>query len=161
MRYRTRAHPKAADDASRLEPLRARWNRLPHWVQVGLVPLVLAVLAFLYPYYVGSLPGAFPAVGTMVIMLVFTMMAVGLNIVVGYAGLLDLGYVAFYAVGAYTAAWFASLHFSQTSFHLGSVGLSSDAVGIHLSIWLVLLIAGGLHGPGGHPDRPADAPSAR
>ena len=55
-------------------------------------------------------------------MLVFTMMAVGLNIVVGYAGLLDLGYVAFYAVGAYTAAWFASLHFSQVSFHLGSVG---------------------------------------
>ena len=34
-------------------------------------------------------------------MIVFTMMAVGLNIVVGYAGLLDLGYVAFYAVGAY------------------------------------------------------------
>ena len=42
-------------------------------------------------------------------MLVFMMMAVGLNIVVGYAGLLDLGYVAFYAMGAYTAAWFASL----------------------------------------------------
>ena len=42
-------------------------------------------------------------------MLVFIMMAVGLNIVVGYAGLLDLGYVAFYAMGAYTAAWFASL----------------------------------------------------
>ena len=44
-------------------------------------------------------------------MLVFMMMAVGLNIVVGYAGLLDLGYVAFYAMGAYTAAWFASLQF--------------------------------------------------
>ena len=144
MRYRTRAHPSAADDASRLEPLRARWNQLPHWVQVGLVPLVLALLAFLYPYYVENLPGALPAVGTAVIMLVFTMMAVGLNIVVGYAGLLDLGYVAFYAVGAYTAAWLASLHFSQVSFHLGSVGLNSDAVGIHISIWIVLLIAGGL-----------------
>ena len=35
-------------------------------------------------------------------MIVFMMMAVGLNIVVGYAGLLDLGYVAFYAIGAYT-----------------------------------------------------------
>ncbi|MBA3428838.1 MAG: branched-chain amino acid ABC transporter permease, partial [Actinobacteria bacterium] len=45
---------------------------------------------------------------------------------------------------AYTAAWFASLHFSQTSFHLGSVGLSQDAVGIHLSVWLILLIAGAL-----------------
>ena len=36
-------------------------------------------------------------------MLIFMMMALGLNIVVGYAGLLDLGYVAFYAMGAYTA----------------------------------------------------------
>ena len=48
-------------------------------------------------------------------MLVFMMMAVGLNIVVGYAGLLDLGYVAFYATGAYTAAWFASLQFAGSA----------------------------------------------
>ena len=60
----------------------------------------------------------------MVIMIVFTMMAVGLNIVVGYAGLLDLGYVAFYAVGAYTAAWFASQQFDQWTFHFGSVGIA-------------------------------------
>ena len=52
-----------------------------------------------------------PDVATGVYMIVFVMMAVGLNIVVGYAGLLDLGYVAFYATGAYTAAWFASLQF--------------------------------------------------
>jgi len=80
----------------------------------------------------------------MVIMIVFTMMAVGLNIVVGYAGLLDLGYVAFYAVGAYTAAWFASQHFEQVTFHLGSTGVSTETRGIHLSIWLILLIAGAL-----------------
>ena len=55
-------------------------------------------------------------------MIAFTMMAVGLNIVVGYAGLLDLGYVAFYAVGAYTAGWLASQHFDQVTFHFGSVG---------------------------------------
>ena len=36
------------------------------------------------------------------------MMALGLNFVVGYAGLLDLGYVAFYAMGSYMAGWFAS-----------------------------------------------------
>jgi ABC-type branched-subunit amino acid transport system permease subunit len=48
-------------------------------------------------------------------MIVFTMMAVGLNVVVGYAGLLDLGYVAFYAAGAYTAAWFASPQFEQVT----------------------------------------------
>jgi branched-chain amino acid transport system permease protein len=70
------------------------------------------------------------------------MMAVGLNIVVGYAGLLDLGYVAFYAAGAYTAAWLASQQFDQWTFHFGSVGINPELPGIHLSIWLVLLIAG-------------------
>ena len=110
----------------------------------------LIVLGFFYPQYfesLGDLPliGDFiPGVGSMVIMIVFTMMAVGLNIVVGYAGLLDLGYVAFYAVGAYTAAWFASQQFDQWTFHFGSVGISTDVPGIHLSIWLVLIIAGAL-----------------
>ena len=59
--------------------------------------------------------GAFPSVDTGVTMLIYIMMALGLNIVVGYAGLLDLGYVAFYAMGAYTAAWFASQHFHQVN----------------------------------------------
>jgi branched-chain amino acid transport system permease protein len=100
------------------------------------------LLAILYPYYVESLPSAFPGVGTAVIMLIFTMMAIGLNIVVGYAGLLDLGYVAFYAAGAYVAAWFASVQFEQVTFHFGSVGVNPAFPGIHISIWLILLIAG-------------------
>jgi branched-chain amino acid transport system permease protein len=70
------------------------------------------------------------------------MMAVGLNIVVGYAGLLDLGYVAFYAVGAYTAGWLASGHFQQVQIHVGSAGIAPDLRGIHINMWLVLLIAG-------------------
>ena len=74
-------------------------------------------------------------------MIAFTMMAVGLNIVVGYCGLLDLGYVAFYAVGAYTAGWFASQHFEQVTFHLGS-SVDNDNVGIHLTMWIVLILAG-------------------
>ena len=44
----------------------------------------------------------------MIVIAVYVMLALGLNIVVGYAGLLDLGYVAFYALGAYTVGWFAS-----------------------------------------------------
>ncbi len=68
----------------------------------------------------------FPSVSTAVIMIVFIMMAVGLNIVVGYCGLLDLGYVAFYAVGAYTAGWLASGHFQQVKIHLGSAGISTE-----------------------------------
>ena len=46
--------------------------------------------------------------------LVWVMCALGLNIVVGYAGLLDLGYVAFWAIGGYTAGWLMSDFFYQT-----------------------------------------------
>ncbi len=83
-----------------------------------------------------------PDVATGVVMIVFIMMAVGLNIVVGYAGLLDLGYVAFYATGAYTVAWFASLQFPNHNFHFGSVGIDAALPGFHISIWLLLLLAG-------------------
>jgi branched-chain amino acid transport system permease protein len=113
------------------------------WVVVGLI-----VLAVLYPSIVESLRdlpliGDFvPSVGSVVVMLAFTTMAVGLNVVVGYAGLLDLGYVAFYAAGAYTAGWLASQQFDQVTFHFGSVGITSAVPGIHISVWLVLLIAG-------------------
>jgi branched-chain amino acid transport system permease protein len=121
------------------------------WLQdrAGLLfTLAVVLVAVLYPSYVESLQeaaliGAYmPGTGSMVVMIVFTMMAIGLNIVVGYAGLLDLGYVAFYAAGAYVAAWFASLQFEQITFHFGSVGIRKDLPGIHISIWLVLLLAG-------------------
>jgi len=86
--------------------------------------------------------GPFPQLSTMVVMMIFTMMALGLNFVVGYAGLLDLGYVAFYALGAYMAGWFASSQFASRNFHLGAVGVGPDFPGFHLSIWLILPLAG-------------------
>jgi branched-chain amino acid transport system permease protein len=72
------------------------------------------------------------------------MMALGLNVVVGYAGLLDLGYVAFYAIGAYTAAWFASPQAARYGWNLtfGGVGVQQGVGGIHISIWLILAVAG-------------------
>jgi len=111
------------------------------------VPVAALVLAVLYPFYADkmfTMPvfGVWPDVGTGVYMLVFIMMAVGLNIVVGYAGLLDLGYVAFYATGAYTAAWFMSLQFSHTKWHLGAIGIDPSLPGIHVSMWPILLLAG-------------------
>ena len=112
------------------------------------VPIAVIAFGLLYPQllpYLDDIPligTLFPAVGTVVIMIVFTMMAVGLNVVVGYAGLLDLGYVAFYAAGAYTAAWLASVQFEQVTFHFGSSGISDTLPGIHMSIFLVLVIAG-------------------
>jgi len=59
--------------------------------------------------------------------ILYVFLALGLNIVVGFAGLLDLGYIAFYAVGAYTWALLASPHF-----------------GLHLPIWAILPIGAGL-----------------
>ena len=55
-------------------------------------------------------------------------MALGLNIVVGFAGLLDLGYVAFYAFGAYTMGWFASDHFAAINGEKGIHVLAGEFV---------------------------------
>jgi branched-chain amino acid transport system permease protein len=120
---------------------------VPEHYRVWLLPVVALVLAILYPFYqtkMFTIPvfGVWPDIATGVVMLVFIMMAVGLNIVVGYAGLLDLGYVAFYAMGAYTAAWFSSLQFPHQTFHLGAIGIDPKLPGIHITVWLLLLLAG-------------------
>ena len=62
-------------------------------------------------------------------------MALGLNVVVGYAGLLDLGYVAFYAAGAYVAGWFATQQFAPHRRPL-PVGrrVPPPLPGIHISV---------------------------
>ena len=120
---------------------RARTDR-GWWVAGAMIALGLS-----YPLiveYLQDIPviGDFvPGTSSMVVMMIFTMMALGLNVVVGYAGLLDLGYVAFYAAGAYVAGWLASLHFEDITFHLGSA-VSGDLPGIHLNMWLVLIAAG-------------------
>jgi len=125
-----------------------QWRRLPPRVRTVIPFVALLAIAALYPLYQASLPTNvpfilnFPTVGSGVIIIVFVMMAVGLNIVVGYAGLLDLGYVAFYAVGAYTAGWLASGHFQQVKIHLGGAGVSPEARGIHINMWIVLVVAG-------------------
>jgi branched-chain amino acid transport system permease protein len=112
-----------------------------------LIPTIMLIVVVTYPFYLGNLGtmallGDYPTLGTAVIMGVYAMMAVGLNIVVGYAGLLDLGYVAFYAMGAYTCAWFASVQFAHHSLHLGAVGVGPNTPGIHISIWILLVLAG-------------------
>jgi branched-chain amino acid transport system permease protein len=150
-RARTAARSARTQAAQRsgLHHVGAEWRKLPGPVRT-LVPLIVFIsIVATYPFYLSSLPAgnvpliySFPSVRSAVTILVFTTMAVGLNVVVGYCGLLDLGYVAFYAIGAYTAGWLASGQFQQVNFHLGSVGISRDARGIHISIWLVLIIAG-------------------
>jgi branched-chain amino acid transport system permease protein len=66
--------------------------------------------------------------------LLYVLLAIGLNIVVGYAGLLDLGYIAFYAIGAYVFALLASPHLTDT-FPAIKAMFSS---GLHASIWIVI-----------------------
>ena len=77
--------------------------------------------------------------------LAYVVMALGLNIVVGFAGLLDLGYVAFFAIGAYTIGWFGSGYFAyvngQHGIHVGVTGLAASLPGIHLNFLVVVVVA--------------------
>jgi branched-chain amino acid transport system permease protein len=91
------------------------------WAGVALVAIALGVLPF-----VAALAGQ-AWVRILNFAMIYTMLALGLNIVVGFAGLLDLGYIAFYAVGAYTYAL-----------------LSSPQFGIHLPFWVILPIGAGI-----------------
>ncbi|NMM12051.1 MAG: ABC transporter ATP-binding protein [Rhodoferax sp.] len=74
--------------------------------------------------------------------LLYVLLALGLNIVVGYAGLLDLGYVAFFAIGAYMYGLLASPHLTETFPMIAA--MFPD--GMHAPIWVVIpaaaLIAG-------------------
>jgi branched-chain amino acid transport system permease protein len=73
--------------------------------------------------------------------LAYVVMALGLNIIVGFAGLLDLGYVAFYAIGAYTMGWFASGFYAEADIHLFVGDFAQSLPGIHVNFLLVLIIA--------------------
>ena len=90
--------------------------------------VLVAVLLAVLPFLVGAGLGK-SWVRVLDFALLYVMLALGLNIVVGYAGLLDLGYVAFYALGAYLYAWLASPHF-----------------GLHLPFWAVLPLGAMLAG---------------
>ncbi|HMS79202.1 MAG TPA: ABC transporter ATP-binding protein [Burkholderiaceae bacterium] len=92
------------------------------------IAVVLAVL----PFVVGTQGNAW--VRILDFALLYVMLALGLNIVVGYAGLLDLGYVAFYAVGAYMYALLASPHLAENFEFIQQ--MFPD--GLHNSIWLVV-----------------------
>jgi branched-chain amino acid transport system permease protein len=88
--------------------------------------------------------GDFMRIGTLI--LAYSVMALGLNIIVGYAGLLDLGYVAFFALGALTAGWFMSDFFAnaggrEEGIHVGVSEFTSNLFGIHFNFLIVVVIA--------------------
>ena len=105
--------------------------------------MVLILAAIVLPFVDAAL--GTDALFTAITIAIYVMLALGLNIVVGFAGLLDLGFVAFYALGAYVIGWFASSQFNGVNFSFGSTAtsLSGGALpGIHVSFWILLLLAG-------------------
>ncbi len=99
------------------------WRSDPRmrWVGLALVAISLAVL----PFALAQIGTSWVRITNYAIL--YLLLALGLNIVVGFAGLLDLGYIAFYGVGAYAYALLASPHF-----------------GLHLPFWIILPIGAGL-----------------
>jgi len=101
----------------------------------ALLAAVLIVFALIFPFFLDS---GSALLEDSTVALVYVVMALGLNIVVGFAGLLDLGYVAFFAIGAYTMGWLGSSFFSTRDIHFGVAEFLQAQPGIHLN-WLVIL----------------------
>jgi branched-chain amino acid transport system permease protein len=98
----------------------------------AIVYLAIALGAVLFPVWVSlATSNSNFWIGVAADAGVFMLLALGLNVVVGFAGLLDLGYAAFFAIGAYTYAMIASGHGSATP-----LGFS-----IHAPFWIVLVLA--------------------
>jgi branched-chain amino acid transport system permease protein len=118
---------------------------LPNWVW-GLVFIALAVL---YPYIVEALVASSDdLLDASIQTLAYIIMALGLNIVVGFAGLLDLGYVAFFAIGAFVIGWLGSQQFPGVHGGKGIHVLTpthsafgSSLPGIHINFFVVIFIA--------------------
>ena len=105
--------------------LLAGLHGLPEKEELKWKMVLLAVLIVAFPF-IDKLT-ALRWTSQIIFALIFVILGLGLNIVVGYAGLLDLGYAAFFAIGAYTTGM-----------------LSSPAHGIHINFWIVIWIAAGM-----------------
>lgn len=126
-----------------------RWRNLTKPRALRWIALAIVVLAF--PFFAAPFGNSWVRIADLA--LLYVMLAVGLNIVVGFAGLLDLGYIAFFAIGAYLAGLLASPQFALlfdslqmeypvlASVLLPYLGEGVATQGLHLSIWLILPIA--------------------
>ncbi len=144
--------PVAADAPKPSAQPKKRKNRKRNGMIIAAVAIVLA---FTFPYWAqGDSMFGFSSPldwlfvdklgitsDTLFVMAVYVMLALGLNIVVGFAGLLDLGYVAFFALGAYTLGWFGSGLFNNRNVHFADTAVA-EVPGIHLSFWVVMILAG-------------------
>jgi len=108
----------------------------PPRVRAALAAVGIVLIAL--PWLIGAFGDAW--VRALCFAALYVMLALGLNIVVGFAGLLDLGYIAFYAVGAYTYALLASPHLTE---HFPALAHAFPH-GLHVSIWITLPIGASL-----------------
>ncbi|WP_354697563.1 hypothetical protein DSM112329_03198 [Paraconexibacter sp. AEG42_29] len=129
--------PVPAAGGSKKFALRGSGGGLSKNANRGAVVLAL-LFAVLLPFLFDPTSGF---INDCVLALAYVVMALGLNVVVGFAGLLDLGYVAFYAVGAYSVGWFASTFYSDASVHVGVNDFLDKLPGVHLNFFLVILLA--------------------
>jgi len=110
---------------------------LPPWWTRALAG-ALIVIGIVLPFFFSSDSGFMNAT---IIAVTYAVMSLGLNVVVGFAGLLDLGYVAFYALGAYSLGWFGSGFFFKGHIHVLVSPVASTLPGIHLNFLLILVAA--------------------
>ena len=101
---------------------------------------IAAVGLLVLPLILQSFGNAWVRIADMA--LLFVLLSLGLNIVVGYAGLLDLGYVAFFAIGAYMFGLASSPHLTDTFESLAA----AYPQGLHMSIWIVVPLGAALAG---------------
>src|SRR5262249_22820458 len=117
---------------------------LPPIAEKLLIPLGVLLIAIILPL-IPSIGDNAALMEKFAVAVAYVVMALGLNIVVGFAGLLDLGYVAFFALGAYSVGWFASGYWAYTNdqkgLHVGVGGFIVNQPGIHFNFLIVLIIA--------------------
>ena len=102
------------------------------------VMAICVALLLVMPFLVGILGTAW--VRIIDYTLLYIMLAMGLNLVVGFAGLLDLGYIAFYAVGAYMVGLLASPHLSENFAMIHA----AFPEGLHAPLWVIVPLGAGL-----------------
>ena len=102
--------------------------------------VLLGALLLVLPFALQGLGNAWVRIADMA--LLYVLLALGLNIVVGYAGLLDLGYVAFFAVGAYMYGLLASPHLTDTFPAIAAMFPN----GLHMPLWVIVPVSAALAG---------------
>jgi branched-chain amino acid transport system permease protein len=112
-------------------------RRLPPWWTRALAATLIVAGAVL-PFFFSATSNF---IDKEILALAYVVFALGLNVVVGFAGLLDLGYVAFFALGSYSLGWFGSDFFFKANAHVLVNKYSSSLPGIHLNFLLVLVCA--------------------